>query len=66
MTGWRDRLNGLELSNSGRWQRTEETGVLQSTGLQRVGQDLASEQQSDLDSRKAFIPFGSTQRDALI
>ena len=32
-------------ASSGRWWRTEEPGVLRSTGLQRSGRDWASEQQ---------------------
>ena len=32
-------------ANSGRWWRTGKPGVLQSMGLQRVGHDLATEQQ---------------------
>ena len=33
-------------ANSGRWQRTGRPGVVQSMGLQRVGHDLVTEQQS--------------------
>ena len=35
----------MNLSNSGRQWRTEEPGVLQSTGSQRAGPSLATEQQ---------------------
>ena len=47
MVGWRHRLNGQSLSKL--WEmvkeRTEEPGVLQSMGSQRVGHNLATEQQ---------------------
>ena len=36
----------MNLTNTGRWWRTEEPGVLQSVGLQRVVHDVATEQQS--------------------
>ena len=45
---WLDTITnsmGMNLSNSGRQWRTEEPGVLQSMGSQRVGHDLAAEQQ---------------------
>ena len=35
----------MNLSNTGRWWRTEKPGMLQSMWSQRVGQDLATEQQ---------------------
>ena len=35
----------MNLSNTGRWWRTEKPGMLQSLWSQRVGQDLATEQQ---------------------
>ena len=39
------RFNGHEFEQTpGDW-RTEEPGILQSTGLQRVGRDLLTEQQ---------------------
>ena len=34
-------------ANSGRWWRTGKPDVLQSTGLQRIGRDLATEQQNN-------------------
>ena len=37
--------------NSGRWWRTGEPGVLQSTGPQRVRHNLATEQQQQIKSR---------------
>ena len=43
MVGWHRRLNESE-QTPGVW-RTGEPGVLQSTGSQRVGHDLATEQQ---------------------
>ena len=36
----------MNLTNTGRWWRTEEPDVLQSVGLQRVVHDVATEQQS--------------------
>ena len=35
-------------ASSGRWKRTEEPGVLPSTGLERVGHNLEAEQQQQL------------------
>ena len=47
-------------ANSGRWWGTGKPGVLQSVGLQRVGQDLATEQQSTLiqPSDNPWTPAG--------
>ena len=45
---WLDSITDsmdMSLSNPGRQWRTEEPGVLQSMGSQRVGHDLATEQQ---------------------
>ena len=45
MGGWHDRLNGHWVwASSGRWWRTGKPSMLQSTGLQRVGHDWATEQ----------------------
>ena len=44
MVGWHHWLSGHELANSRR-EWTENTGVLQSMGSQRVGHNLATEQQ---------------------
>ena len=41
-------------ANYGRWWRTEKPGVLQSVGSQRVGHNLATEQQPQL-KRKALL-----------
>ena len=43
-------------ANFGRWWRTEEPGVLQSMGSQRVGQDLANEQQHYL-TKQCLVKF---------
>ena len=39
----------MNLSNSVKWWRTKEPGVLQSTESQRVGHNLAAEQQQILN-----------------
>ena len=49
----------MSLSNSGRWWRTGRPGVLQSMGSQRVGHDLATEQQQPK-------PMGSLARSTAI
>ena len=46
-------------ANSGRQWRTEESGMLQSMGLQRVGQDLAIEQQQKCLEVGWWVPSGS-------
>ena len=43
MVGWHHRLNGYEFEQAP--GRTGKPGVLQSTGSQRVGHDLAIRQQ---------------------
>ena len=50
--GWMASLNQQTWvwENSGRWWRTEEPGVLQSMGLQRIRHDLVIEQQQQLTS----------------
>ena len=51
MIGWHHWLNGHESEQAvGEW-RTEEPGVLQSTGSQRVGFDFATEQQQNSSSK---------------
>ena len=46
MGGWHHRLDGHESEQTpGDTEGTGKPGVLQSMGSQRVGQDLASEQQ---------------------
>ena len=50
MVGWHHRLDGHELEHSGRQWRTEESGVLQSVGLQRVGYEFVIEQQRQCSS----------------
>ena len=47
MVGWHHWLNGHEWASLGRWWRTGKPGMLQSMGLQRVGHDWATEQQSE-------------------
>ena len=52
---WLDSITNsidMNLSNSGRQWRTEEPGVLQSTGSQRVGSSLATEQQEQRPMNK--------------
>ena len=44
--GWHHWLNGDEFEQTGKQWRTEETDVLQSLGLQRIGSDLATERQN--------------------
>ena len=41
-------------ANSGRWWRTRKPGMLQATGLQRVGHDWATEQQRTLTRYLTF------------
>ena len=41
--------------NSTRWWRTGKPGMLQSTGLQRVRRDLATEQQGELKFNQYFL-----------
>ena len=49
MVGWHHRLSGHEFEQApGKWWRTEKPGVLQSMGLQRVRDDLATEQQCNV------------------
>ena len=49
MVGWHHHhLSGRVWTNSKRWGSTGKPGVLQSTGLQTVGHDLATEQQQQL------------------
>ena len=49
MVGWHHRINGHGVwASCGRWWRTGKPDVLQSTGLQRVGHNWATEQQSVL------------------
>ena len=43
MVGWNHRLNGHEFEET---RCTEEAGMLQSMWLQKIGQDLVTEQQS--------------------
>ena len=55
------RFNGHEFEQTpGDW-RTEEPGILQSTGLQRVGRDLLTEQQQkrkiSFKKKKTFFAF---------
>ena len=45
MVRWHHRLNGHEFEQTPGYWRTEEPCVLQSMGSQRVGHDLATEQQ---------------------
>ena len=45
MVGWHPHLNGHEFEQAPGDRRTGKPGVLQSMGLQRIGHDLAAEQQ---------------------
>ena len=45
MVGWHHRLNGHEFAQAPGECRTGKSGLLQSTGLQRVGHNLMTEQQ---------------------
>ena len=58
MVGWHHRRNGYESEQTpGEW-RTEEPGKLQSTGWQRCGHSLTTEQQ------KEELPVGSVLRES--
>ena len=46
MVGWHHRLNGQNLSKLQKTVKGGKSGMLQSMGLQRVGHDLMTEQQS--------------------
>ena len=48
MIGWHHWLNKHEFEHSGSWWWTGKPGMLRSMGLQRVGHDLATEQQLNL------------------
>ena len=51
------QLNGHEFEQTpGRWWRTEEPGVLQSMGLQRVRHDRATEKQELSYTFKNSLP----------
>ena len=57
MVGWHHRLNEHEFEqNSRRQWRTEEPGVLQPMGSQRVGHNLATKQQQ---FKTEFLPTSS-------
>ena len=46
MIGWHHQLNGHEFEKTlGDWKMTGKPGMLQSSGSQRVGHDLVTEQQ---------------------
>ena len=62
MVGWHHQLNGC--TNSGRWRRTAKPGVLQSMGSQRIGHNLATEQQMQClpPSLEHFYHFKKKQR----
>ena len=45
MVGFHHQLNKLSLNISKRWRKTEKPDMPQSTGSQRVRQDLVTEQQ---------------------
>ena len=47
MVGWHHRLNGLEFEQIWEIVKDREPGVLQSMGLQRVGHNLATEQEEE-------------------
>ena len=57
MVGGHHLLNGMNLSKSRREWRTEEPGVLQSMGSQRVGDNLGTEQQQ----QKCQLHFSSSE-----
>jgi len=46
MVGWHHTIMDMSLANSRRQWRTGKPGALQSTGLERVGHKLATEQQT--------------------
>ena len=59
MPGWHHGLNGHESEQTpGDYWRTEEPGVLQSMGSQRVGQDSATEQQPKEANRASQVAQG--------
>ena len=45
-------------ANSGRWWWTGKPGMLQSTGSQRIGHDLVTEQQQQLACHKKILSWG--------
>ena len=50
MVGWHHQLNACEfVQDSGRQWRTGKPGMLKFMGLQRVGQDLATEEQQQIE-----------------
>ena len=54
MVGWHHRLNGHEFEQTlGEW-RTGKSGILQSMGLQRVGHDSMTEQQTTTKAKFGF------------
>ena len=50
MVEWHHRFNGCTWANSKRWWGTGKPGMLQSLGLQRVGHNLATEQQQQRET----------------
>ena len=61
MVGWDHQLNGRESEQTERFWRTGKPGELQFTGLQRVRQDLATEQQQrNANIRSGFVSDGET------
>ena len=58
MVGSHHQLNWHHWANSGRQWRTDEPGMLQSRGLQRVGQNLGTEQQQKyINMYPLLVPF---------
>ena len=55
MVGWHHWLSRWVWASSGRWWRTGRLGVLQSMRLQRVGNDLATEQHLNLHRRASSV-----------
>ena len=54
MVGWHHLFNGQELGQTLRWWGRGRSGVLQSTGSQRVRYNLATEQQQQLWRHLSF------------
>ena len=69
--GWDDRMASLTRwtwiwPNSGRWWRTGQPGILQSTGSQRVGHNWTSEKEKNPQTLRMGAPRDSSPRAARI
>ena len=58
MVGWHHQLNGHEFVQTLGDRRTEEPGVLQSMGLQRVGCNGADQQEPQQRTKQTLYPQG--------